>query len=520
MTSPTKQCEAMPVAKHAGILLTLCLAAQLLGAASAQANNLTISNVSLTNQDTTNDFILVQFNISWDNSWRISGIDPNNYDAVWVFVKYRVVGGPWMHATINLTGHTLGTGSASAIDTPSDGKGVFIRRTDNGTGTVTLMSVQLRWNYGVDGLPDNAQVEVQVIGIEMVYVPQGAFAAGSGGTESNAFTLTTINTAVATVVPTGSSGSLGGAEGGHPTDETPPDNASWPNGFAAFYIQKYEISQEQYTAFLNLLTYDQQATRTESAPNSAAGIPALSASNRNGIEIQTPGVASTTPAVYANDFTDDGVYDQNDDGQDIACNFLKWEDGAAYADWAGLRPMTELEYEKASRGTFLPVADEYAWGNTSIHATIYTITNDGGANATVDAGSSTGNASYTTTNGLIDGPLRVGIFAASFGTPARQEAGATFYGVMEMSGNLWERPVTIDNTTGRAFTGTHGDGVLTSSGEADVSTWPPGAIGTGLRGGAWDFGSSGLRVSDRILAATALLPRTNDGGFRAVRSAQ
>ncbi len=85
----------MPVAKHAGILLTLCLAALLLGAASAQANNLTISNVSLTNQDTTNDFILVQFNISWDNSWRISGIDPNNYDAVWVFVKYRVVGGPW-----------------------------------------------------------------------------------------------------------------------------------------------------------------------------------------------------------------------------------------------------------------------------------------------------------------------------------------------------------------------------------------------------------------------------------------
>ena len=88
------------------------------------------------------------------------------------------------------------------IDTPSDGKGTYLYRSVDGTGTVSFQSVQLRWNYGVDGLTaDEPDVEVQVIGIEMVYVPQGVFAAGSGGTETQAFTLTTINMADATVSP-------------------------------------------------------------------------------------------------------------------------------------------------------------------------------------------------------------------------------------------------------------------------------------------------------------------------------
>ena len=164
----------MPVAKPTlAARLMLCLAALLLIAASAQANDLTISNISLTGQDTVNNFILVQFDITWDNSWRVTG-DPNNWDAVWVFVKYRVDGGPWQHARLNTTGHTPVSGST--IETPTDGTGVFIYRSLDGTGTLTLMGVQLRWNYGANGLDDNeSDVEVRVLGIEMVYVPQGAF---------------------------------------------------------------------------------------------------------------------------------------------------------------------------------------------------------------------------------------------------------------------------------------------------------------------------------------------------------
>ncbi len=116
--------------------LTLCLAALLLTAASAQANNLTVSNISLTGLDTVDNFILVQFDITWKNSWRVTGA-PSNWDGAWVFVKYRVDGGPWIHATLNLTGHTAPSGSS--IDTPMDGKGMFIYRSADGTGTFTLM---------------------------------------------------------------------------------------------------------------------------------------------------------------------------------------------------------------------------------------------------------------------------------------------------------------------------------------------------------------------------------------------
>jgi len=40
-----------------------------------------------------------------------------------------------------------------------------------------------------------------------------------------------------------------------------------------------------------------------------------------------------------------------------ACNLLSWWDGAKFAAWAGLRPMSELEYEKACRGPLKPVPD-------------------------------------------------------------------------------------------------------------------------------------------------------------------
>jgi len=492
----------MTVAKHAGTRLTLCLAALLLGAASVQANNLTISNVLVTGQDTANDFILLQFDITWDNSWRVTSAGPNtptNWDAAWVFMKYQVAGGAWQHATLNTSVSTLASTLAFIIDRPSDGRGVFVYRSTDGTGPVSFTGVQLVWDYGKDGLSDDEpDVEVQVLGIEMVYVPEGAFAAGSGGSESAAFTLTTINTADATVEPTGI-GSLGGEAGGYPTGQIAP-NASWPNGFAAFYIQKYEISQGQYAEFLNLLTMTQAGNRFP---------------DENGSARHTISSDGGSPPTYTAG------------APDRACNFINWAGGAAYADWAGLRPMTELEYEKASRGTRPPVADEFAWGTTNLHTLTYTITvsTDGTPDETVsNPGSGTGNAHHISTRGP-SGPLRVGIFAASFDplSPTREEAGATFYGVMEMSGNLLEIPVTIGRPEGRLFEGTHGDGVLTTTppfGDANADTWPgSNAVGVGFRGGAWGSVLSILRVSARNIAATQVAGRSFVFGFRAVRSA-
>jgi formylglycine-generating enzyme required for sulfatase activity len=42
-------------------------------------------------------------------------------------------------------------------------------------------------------------------------------------------------------------------------------------------------------------------------------------------------------------------------------NILSWFDVAAYLDWAALRPMTELEFEKVCRGPENRIAGEYAW---------------------------------------------------------------------------------------------------------------------------------------------------------------
>ena len=91
---------------------------------------------------------------------------------------------------------------------------------------------------------------------------------------------------------------------------------------------------------------------------------------------------------------------------------------------------------------------------------------------------------------------------------------------MELGGNLWERPVTIGNAIGRAFTGAHGDGKLTAAGDADVAGWPgTSSEGAGFRGAGWNHTATFTRVSDRTYADTPYAPRSFDYGFHAVRSA-
>ena len=88
-----------------------------------------------------------------------------------------------------------------------------------------------------------------------------------------------------------------------------------------------------------------------------------------------------------------------------------------------------------------------------------------------------------------------------------------------MSGNIWERPVTVGNATGRMFTGIHGNGALTSDGNADVTYWPGiDAIGTGLRGCDWFNSYYDLRVSDRRAASDVFAGRSNNFGVRGVRT--
>ena len=494
--------------------------ALLLFAGSVAANNINVSNIRVTGQNTTAgennpaNYTLVQFDLSWENSWRTSSA-PNNWDAAWVFVKYRVGSGDWQHAWLNNTGHSSGTGTSATIDaglltpgtafyaTTNPALGVFIYRSADGTGNFSITGAQLRWNYGANGVADNATVDVKVFAIEMVYVPAGNFYVGSGGTETSAFYMypTTTNpyqiTGEGAITVGTTDGNLYYPSSTYGGDQSGPIPANFPKGYAAFYCQKYEISQQQYVDFLNTLTSTQASTRY-------------------------PGQSTYRHAITVSD----GVY--STDNPYVACNFLSWMDGAAYSDWAGLRPMTELEFEKACRGTVTPVANEYAWGTATVASSAYTLENPGATNEGIASNysTSTGNASYDITDGSIDGPLRVGIFAANANNSGRITAGASYYGIMELSGNLWERAVTVGNATGRDFTGLHGNGALSTNGHANETAWPgltsgevTGATGSGFRGGSWNSAATYMRVSARFYAAFSNSNRVNNYGFRAVRVA-
>ena len=184
---------------HRTLRTPLLFAACLLGAVSAHANNIQIANSALTGN--TGTTAQIQFDLSWENSWRGGAV--TNWDAAWVFVKYRTsLTGPWLHAYLNNTGHVAAAGSQIDMGLLGGGGfytisanlvcGVFVYRNATGTGNLSLPGTQLQWNYAAQGLNYSDIAQVRVFAIEMVEVPQGAFAAGSGGTEAGAFTLTTM----------------------------------------------------------------------------------------------------------------------------------------------------------------------------------------------------------------------------------------------------------------------------------------------------------------------------------------
>ena len=460
------------------------------------ANNIAVSNPTITGQDGQTETAKVQFDISWENSWRNSV----NYDAAWVFAKYSTDGGTtWAHATLKTSGtdpagFSAGTGTTLQTVVPADKKGAFLQRSSSGSGSVDTDNIQFVWDWGSDTLSEDGVTEisssttarVKVFAIEMVYIPEGTFSAGSGGAESSAFTKTMINTANATTAPSGDP-----LSGGYPSGQTAPSNASWPNGYSAFYIMKYDVSQGQWVDFFNTLTADQKTTRDIT---SASGKNKDTEERRNTVS-WTSGDASAGANQY------------------VGCNYLNWADLCAYTDWAALRPFTELEYEKAARGTASAVANEYAWGSTG-DTQVTGITDGGAANETA---TNSGNIVYGN-HASVQGPMRCGFAATTEST--RTQAGASYYGVMELSGNLWKRLVTIGNTDGRAFTGLHGDGTLDSSGDANVTNWPSSstAAGSGFRGGTWSLDATYARVSDRFHAASTLTGRYHTSGARLART--
>lgn len=511
--------------------------------AQAVSNNISVTNIRLTGQDPDENYTMVEFDISWDNSWRVSS-GPSNWDAAWVFVKIRTGNQPWQHALLNNTGHTAPSGSTIDIGllspgspfhiTSNPGMGAFIYRISDGTGTFSLTDVQLRWNYGANGIGDDDVVDFQVFAIEMVYVQQGSFYVGDGTITTVTNQLSAHNTTAAFQITGEAALTLGGTDNGNlgnrnNTGMFVADDFSYsvtqilpevfPKGYSSFYCMKYELTQQGYVGFLNTLTRDQQNMRT--ATDLSTGITTVTnryvmsntgtVSFRNGIRCEGT-IDANDPIVFYCDFNSNGTPNEPCDGQTIACNWLTWADVAAFLDWSSLRPMTELELEKACRGPITPVANEYAWGSTSI--TGHTgITNSGCANEIPS------NSANAANSNLISRryPFRTGAFAKSGST--RVQAGAGYYGVMEVSGNLFERVVSVGNSAGRLFDGKHGNGLPDTAGDADVVNWPgTDAIGIGHRCGDFRLSTTWLRLSDRSSAAETFAGRLERVGIRGVRN--
>jgi hypothetical protein len=475
----------------------------LLTALPAVANNIAVSTPVLTNQNTADHCVMVQFNLSWEHSWR----DEFNWDAAWVFVKYQVAGTTeWKHAYLNpTTDYHIMTCAYSVGLTDNKGMGVFIYRSSTGSGNNSLSMIRLRWDYGANGLPANSTVTVKVFAIEMVYVPQGAFYVGDADADrTGCFYKYGTNkpcqiTSEGVINIQQSNGSLW-AKSNYDQQSIAPSAlpAAFPKGYNAFYCMKYEISEGQWVDFFNTLTTTQKSARDITSST-------LNGKNSDGV-VQRNTIAWTTG-------------DASSARTNRACSYLDWKDGASYADWAGLRPMTELEYEKACRGTQPVADDEYAWGTSRITPAAAISGTENGAEAvtTMDANCCCDGKVFTGGDGG-KGPLRCGIFAKASTT--REQAGASYYGIMELTGNLTEWAICLANpSASRNFTGINGDGSLAGNGDANVSIWQYSETGAGLRGGNWLSNTSQMQVAYRGSAGLFSSGRLNTSGFRCVRTA-
>ncbi len=467
------------------------------------ANNIKVSNATIEARDTVNQTRFFTFDLSWDNSWRndLDGqgkAEPYNWDAAWVFIKYARFGQGYASASFAVDSSKHVAPLGCKIKPAPDGKGVFIYRSQNGEGNINFQNIKLLWEYGKDGAATGTYLGDSIIGfqvfaIEMVYIPKGdnfvGDPAGAGG-PSNCFYIYNGNGAFHirnedSILFGKSTGKL------YTTWTSTADNkvipAVFPKGYNAFYTMKYEGTNQLYVDFLNNISPTQQARRddyiTADNPNG----------NRGGI------------------YKEDNIFKTTHPDR-VTFNLSLW-DGIAFYDWAGLRVMTDFEYEKACRGLSPAVSHEYAWGSTVLYqptATRNKITSssvgvyEDGSEVFSDSVNCNINYNGTlykpdNTTKLGTGPLRSGIFAKP--TSNRFWSGAAYTGVMDMSGNAYEltlNPHEYSVGTMSNYNGTHGDGLLATNGDCDIPTLTSDYAFYNMRGGNFASGVDNGKIAHRL----------------------
>jgi len=426
----------------------------------------------------TKDYSTVSFGLAWDNSWRakweesaeknVTGkpLTIESWDAAWVFVKFRPAGAKdELHGTLsaNAADHSVPAGAALEVGLDDDGSkgiGVFIYRNVVGAGPNDFEKIKLRWAHGETVDPGKAEVEVHAIA--MVYIPEGPFASRSPWGHP----LTVITTPNAT------------QPGGHLESgtNTVPLHDEWPNGYPAFYCMKDSITQGQYVELLNSVP---------SLNYSAGRYGALGNGNFHRFSAALYGFNGHTITTNAA-----GTYVA--DVPDRMCKFLSLPDILSFTAWAGLRPPTNLEYEKACRGPRAVARAGDAWA-----------------------------------------PATCAPFDSAQGGPAAS-AGASYWGIRELSlsGCVQEWPAAvIQNEPVNNKEDSKGCGVpvrgLHGNGSPEVlKEWPWTFFGEWYYGGIWRLWAYGTVGHWFDTAEVSRIPwnlidgcRTGRYGARAVRTA-
>lgn len=452
----------------------------------------------------------------------------------------------WNHGHLSTVSADHKAPAGMTIEATDDGMGVFLHRAkaNPGAGPTSVKGIVLKWKAPAEM---EFPVRVWVHATEMIYVPQGAFELGDpeglsgpvgcfhasrpevGHAGARRWTWKVENEDAIPVCDikdkpmqpklTWDNRGQWGERGDIP--------AHFPKGYKAFYCMRRQLTQGEYTDFINSL---QGHAKTCRFPYGGQGYYRYTMFKTEG------GLRACTRPNRAN-------------------NWVNWPDSLAYLWWAGLRPMTEMEYEKACRGFAPAVPGEYAWGTTMLEQA-NVIKGDEASDEVVTGNSNLDNPYQTLQGGDGSiGPVRDDAFTlpgtgpaeerdksgyavfvddnkeqfvSSYAGGTRQSAGSSYWGIMALTGNLWEFVITAGNDEGRAFCGEHGTGELKYLGipkEEDVkeAAWPwIDAKGIGFRGGSWYTCIGRGMVSDRGFGSGLedYVDRSHDTGFRGARTAK
>ncbi|HEX6429469.1 MAG TPA: hypothetical protein VF008_17375, partial [Niastella sp.] len=251
----------------------------------------------------------------------------------------------------------------------------------------------------------------------------------------------------------------------------------------------------QYTDFLNALTHAQQAQRVATDISDSSVTNRYVMTNRPTLfeynHIKCPAAISVTgPVIFSC-----GVPEK-------ACNYLGWADYASYLDWAGLRPFSELEFEKLCRGFDALIDQQLIWGpaytDSAVIKSIDVIDADlpTETNIWADPLINTYNRGNVSVNQIAMGGERLMRCGFPGSKPInRALSGAAYFGVMEMAGNAGEFVVMALND-GLLFTGENGNGDVT-----DIpASWPDiTASGISTKGGNYKTFGVACMIYPRIV---------------------